>query len=170
MSMISEQVKELRKIAFAYGYTSNRDMESLLRQAADTIESLSAKLQAANMERTADAKMIDGNKLLKDLEKETFTADLYEHGWDGQTVDYLLCLGDVKKVIDGYEQSAEDCGGWILCSERMPDNNRQVICCFRNGIVRVLVFLNHKFHSTAFSYEKSDIIAWQPLPEPYHEP
>lgn len=46
MSMISEQVKELR-IAAVY---KEHSLKMLLEQAADTIESLSTKLQAANME------------------------------------------------------------------------------------------------------------------------
>lgn len=65
----------------------------IVDQAADTIESLSAKLQAADMER-----------------------------------------------------SAENCGGWILCSERMPEENKEVICCFESGIVKALVLFNCKFH------------------------
>lgn len=52
---ISEQVKELREEA---GYQKNikchRGMYKLLSGAADTIESLSAKPQAANMERTSE--------------------------------------------------------------------------------------------------------------------
>lgn len=69
------------------------------------------------------------------------------------------------------ERSAEDCGGgWILCSERMPEENEEVICCFKSGVVKALVLFNCKFHGKVYVYEKSDIIAWQPLPEPYHEP
>lgn len=45
MSMISEQVKELR-IAAVY---KEHSLKILLEQAADTIEALSAKLAAANM-------------------------------------------------------------------------------------------------------------------------
>lgn len=54
MSMISEQVKELR----TFGAMSVLDMiepeilRKQLSEAADTIETLSAKLQAANMERS----------------------------------------------------------------------------------------------------------------------
>ncbi len=47
---ISEQVKELR-IAAIYKEHSLRE---LLEKTADTIESLSSKLQAANMERSAE--------------------------------------------------------------------------------------------------------------------
>lgn len=66
MSMISEQVKELKELA---KIQMRKDMQSILYQATDTIESLSAKLQAVNMER-----------------------------------------------------SAADCGGWIPCKERLPEN------------------------------------------------
>ena len=48
MSMISEQVKKLR-IAAVY---EEHSLKILLEQAADTIEALSAKLAAANMERS----------------------------------------------------------------------------------------------------------------------
>ena len=51
MSMISEQVKRLRKIAMdvkTYPYISAQCTE-----AADVIEELSSKLQAANMERSS---------------------------------------------------------------------------------------------------------------------
>lgn len=125
MSMISEQVKELRYKADIYNTVGSvwelnraeaKILQGLLRKAADTIEALSAKL--TDMER-----------------------------------------------------SVEDCGGgWILCSERMPEENEEVICCFKSGVVKALVLFNCKFHGKVYAYEKSDIIAWQPLPEPYHEP
>lgn len=54
MSMRREQAKELRMYAGAikYGHVICKDLSSILIQAADTIESLSAKLTAANMERS----------------------------------------------------------------------------------------------------------------------
>lgn len=56
MSMISEQVKELRKLEKDYSKTGFGfyRTDKVLRQAANTIEALSAKLQAENMERTED--------------------------------------------------------------------------------------------------------------------
>lgn len=61
MSMITEQIKMLRdeadyiKDAVENGcnYPSNSGQVKLLREAADTIETLSAKQQAANMERSS---------------------------------------------------------------------------------------------------------------------
>lgn len=53
MSMISEQVKELRKYSeLCLQYGNERRAKELLKEAADTIESLSAKLQVANMKRS----------------------------------------------------------------------------------------------------------------------
>ena len=52
---ISEQVKELRELAADMEkYVVLRPKPHILRESADTIESLSAKLQAANMERSAE--------------------------------------------------------------------------------------------------------------------
>ena len=50
MSMISEQLDELR--AVGEGYWQNNEIRRIARQAANTIEELSAKLAAANMERS----------------------------------------------------------------------------------------------------------------------
>lgn len=50
MSMIREQVKELKSFARKSKELGRRVDERIFREAADTIEALSAKLQAANME------------------------------------------------------------------------------------------------------------------------
>ncbi len=53
MSMISELVKELRKYSdLCLQYCNEKRAKELLKEAADTIEALSAKLAAANMERS----------------------------------------------------------------------------------------------------------------------
>ena len=49
MSLISKQIDELR----AYAKDSNGELAKLINDAADTIEVLSAKLHAANMERSS---------------------------------------------------------------------------------------------------------------------
>ena len=51
MSMISEQVSELRKYSkLCLQYGNEQRAKELLKKSADTIEALSAKLQKANME------------------------------------------------------------------------------------------------------------------------
>lgn len=52
MSMISEQIKQLKEEAKYLEKDQEKRLASILRQAADTIEALSAKLTVANMERS----------------------------------------------------------------------------------------------------------------------
>lgn len=52
MSMISEQVRELRELANDVWLNSNEKFGIKINQAADTIESLSAKLAVANVDRS----------------------------------------------------------------------------------------------------------------------
>lgn len=56
MSMISQQIKEIKACAYAHEASGDAILgtASILYQAADTIESLSEKLQAANMELAAE--------------------------------------------------------------------------------------------------------------------
>lgn len=61
MGMVSELVKELREHGQIHKH-NNRHTADLLNQAADTIESLSAKLQAADKE-SEDAKEVIGKLL-----------------------------------------------------------------------------------------------------------
>lgn len=80
------------------------------------------------------------------------------------TSEQIEALIEAMDIVEKYSEI----GGWILCSERMPEENEEVICCFKSGVVKALVLFNCKFHGKVYAYEKSDIIAWQPLPEEYH--
>ena len=121
---ISEQVKELRYKADIYNTVGSvwelnraeaKILQGLLRKAADTIESLSAKL-----------------------------ADM--------------------------EQSAEDCGGgWIECENKMPEIGKPVLVCDKQGNVCVRAITCEIKGKKYWSQDKYDVVAWQPLPEPYHE-
>ena len=128
---ISEQVSRLRYVAngMEIGSYSENILIDMLNEAADTIESLSDKLQAANMERSAD------------------------------------------------------CGGWISCEDKLPEDGVDVLVWFeyfRYGEY------NRLFQTKGISYtyngqwsgfvngqsgwNQLSIIAWQPMPEDYHEP
>lgn len=117
---ISEQVNTLRKLAEER--VNSRLVYDAMLQAADTIESLSAKLQAVNMER-----------------------------------------------------SAEDYGGWIPCKERLPENDGVYLATIDGEIAGedkpfsgLAEFENGKWIDDEDDYQF--ILAWKPLPEPYHEP
>lgn len=53
MSVVNELIKKLREIANCY-YGEIRNYVSTIEEAADTIQALSAKLPAANMERPTE--------------------------------------------------------------------------------------------------------------------
>lgn len=135
MSMISDQVNALRKLAEER--VNSRLVYDAMLQAADTIESLSAKLQAANMERPSD------------------------------------------------------CGGWISCKERLPEEYGDYLVAWKplymtkDQMIELVGRVVPHFYEIV-EYDPDDdkkwigdieqahgqyeIIAWQPLPEPYHEP
>ncbi len=41
----------------------------------------------------------DVDKVINMIESKMFTADLYGDEWDGQTVNNLLCLGDIYEIV-----------------------------------------------------------------------
>ena len=88
--------------------------KELLNQAANIIEALSAKLQAANMENGC---------------------------------------------------------GWIPVEVRLPENFQNVLVSFENDCERVIAYysgMNKKWTNSNTGYAiMVDVIAWQPLPEPY---
>lgn len=76
---ISEQVKELKWYA---SYQECEKTQELMYNAADTIESLSAKLQAANMERSAEdcgGGWIPCKERLPEEKINPVTDDFYEY-------------------------------------------------------------------------------------------
>lgn len=139
MSTISEQIKELRELAAqaklaTFGECTRKIYESALNDAADTIEILSAKLQAANMERSTS----------------------YYNG------------------------------GWILCSDRLPEENHfynvtifdgedymvepayyAKIGYFGQKNIRPNWWTDCTSNAELIEDEEQTVVAWQPLPEPY---
>lgn len=141
MSMISEQIKELRNYERIFnGDRPDGNLSIIFKEPADTIESLSAKLQAENVER-----------------------------------------------------SVADCGEWIPCSERMPEEHESMFAKFKgtdkwdgamfekiSDDVNVTVEFENGTRKTKTLHTvdgkwnggqrgiKFKVIAWKPLPEEYH--
>ncbi len=70
-------------------------------------------------------------------------------------------------------------GGWIPCSERLPETNESVLCwakstarggdvCFVGSCHNDFWFLQSSADTHSFPGQYV-IVAWQPLPEPYKE-
>lgn len=184
---ISEQVKELRE--FEIGWLHDVPMaKSIMNQAADTIESLSAKLQAANMEcKKGNYSIGDLSELIDKFDNEKIKGITdFEQVQIFNALKYLDMyqkVGTIEKFMElrqNMERSAEDCGGWIPCKERLPTKKESI-----KNDNRFILDDGNRRYGGLFDYEKQCFvqfdfwkglvedkcaIAWQPLPEPYHEP
>lgn len=146
MSMINEFVKKLRLYVSEYNKSPlGREIEGtsdLLKEAADIIEELSAKLASANMDRSE--KYYKGNsefvsKLIEQIsKKKEYHKDFYEkmgcteHDKDLHKATQLAfdeCMEIVGELSKEYKSN-----GWIPVSEKLPDDydNRFYMCIVEN--------------------------------------
>ena len=60
-------------------------------------------------------------------------------------------------------------GQWIPCSERLPEDNTDVIVCFYSGTVTEMRYWGNGIFQGIYEHTTKVIVAWMPLPEPYKE-
>jgi len=155
MSMISDQINKLREAVKSYRPYVPYYVIGLLHNAADTIESLSAKLQA----------------------KE------YCDGCPGADIKEIPCTEECKRrhfKAENMQRSAEDCGGgWIYCGDgnNLPEPGRRyrVTALWKDGdfetrsVYDLVYGTDGLWHGENYTPVSFEIIAWKPLEEPYRE-
>lgn len=124
MSMLSEQVNKIRKVAKCVYLATDKevadDIASTLNQSADTIEALSAKLQAENMERLN--RYYNCGWILRDdrlpvtaeymeLEPTPYMKRL-EIAYMADTVEYILGFYDGSKWMDKHHNIIKNVIAW----------------------------------------------------------
>ena len=57
-------------------------------------------------------------------------------------------------------------GQWIPCSEKMPEDNTDVIVCFYSGTVTEMRYWGNGIFQGIYEHTTKVIVAWMPLPEP----
>ena len=94
---------------------------------------------------------------------------------DGETKGAYDAYGEVLSFV--YKLAEEYKGGWIACSERLPEKYTPVLVFLNNKEMCVFTLETDFEDSSAmywedwYGYHKkiSETIAWQPLPAPYTE-
>lgn len=81
-----------------------------------------------------------------------------EWGWSEETVDAI------EMGIHALKETQ-----WIPCSERLPEDNADVIICFYSGEVTEMRYLGNGIFQGVYEHTTKAIVAWMPLPEPYRE-
>ena len=56
---------------------------------------------------------------------------------------------------------------WIPCSEKMPEDNTNVIVCFYSGTVTEMRYWGNGIFQGIYEHTAKTIVAWMPLPKPY---
>lgn len=170
MSMISEQIKQLKEEAKYLEKDQEKRLASILRQAADTIEALSAKLSVANMERSdryydVRKELVEQyNKAFELINKMPLEGNEVWHGYVGgvmQTLGYLIDFVDKSDRYYG--------GGWIACEDRLSD--KEVLCCDQCGEMILGYIAEDEGSETGFSAENDseymyNCVKWMEKPKP----
>ena len=100
--------------------------------------------------------MIDEKKLIEKIE-------------DVFCEDCTKCQGSCRfgEIVEIVLRQPKVCE-WIQCSERLPNTYDNLLVCQSDGYVNVGYYSLNEFKDVN-SYPYKDVIAWQPLPEPYKE-
>ena len=112
------------------------------------------------------------NQIITDMENETMKMLMcYQIHVDKEEL-----LKALKYDREQYEKGYQDglnADKWIPCSERLPEEYKFVLCTekgtrelYIGWVMDVEDVGNRWFDSEGFSM---DVVAWQPLPEPYKE-
>lgn len=107
--------------------------------------------------------MIDEEKLIDKL-RDWIRTDYFED-WSARN----FILNDIIAEINKMPKVGE----WISVSERLPDVDIEVLVSCKARITKYsyidIDYRSKKNGKWAYFGEGEDVIAWQPLPEPYRE-
>ncbi|MEE1352072.1 MAG: hypothetical protein UHM23_08510 [Clostridia bacterium] len=186
MSMITEQVKRLREAADFRHTIGDYMTAGLHREAADTIETLSAKIQAANMERSSayyNGGWIPVKERLPEraeggcdnwhTERVMVSAygNMNDDGWESYETEIMT--GRFIELEDAETREKDLCFEPDTITLFMPDEWDFIILDkdFKGHDKKenCLFYIDDTMTKTEYHDRFIQITAWQPLPEPYRE-
>lgn len=106
---------------------------------------------------------------LKSMKKEELIELLCiaQHNYEALLENY----GNVQSYAEKLQKEATNqSSGWIPVEERLPEN--EVLCCDECGHMLVGYIFKDEYSNTGYNAESdnesiTNVVAWQPLPQPY---
>lgn len=108
------------------------------------------------------------NALREDVQD---TKMCYEGCAEKEIVEFCYNCAEhaINRLPQYFPENVAEETRWIPCSERLPEDNTDVIICFYNGEVIGMRYLGNGIFQGVYEHTTKAIVAWMPLPEPYKE-
>lgn len=79
-------------------------------------------------------------------------------------------LEPIQNIEDTHQLLVDNNNGWIPCKERLPETFEPIAKAYLTTNEDGMIGVSYYHHGWSNGYESVfDVIAWQPLPEPYEE-
>jgi hypothetical protein len=128
-----------------YAPTENKEQEKIKVESIDTIVTM------------------HGDKPYYENKYREVGDKCYHIGYSSYYLDVAL------EYREKYFELVERESNWIPCSERLPEDNTDVIVCFYSGTVTEMRYWGNGIFQGIYEHTTKVIVAWMPLPEPYKE-
>ena len=111
-------------------------------------------------------------KIREKIEEKAFSVQIKQGIKEPSTFDAMMdkfSVLEIKEVINQVEQ--EHNNGWIACSERLPKEDERVLCFHSHYFIDCGVLVGEEWccDMDEYAIKIDNVIAWQPLPQPYKE-
>ncbi len=165
------KVKELEFAITQSAFTSIRDgLNEELELARIALAALTAEPVSQTYELP---ELIEGMEVSVDVSTCDFDAGHRYFGTvtevselDSAKSGYILLVQDAEPNFDVNGNSPVIPGGWISCSERMPDIQTDVlIAAVYDNVLQALLIADRFIDPSGMDFHLDEVIGWMPLPD-----
>lgn len=105
------------------------------------------------------------------VSQDPWRPDEYIRGYQKGKADAKLSQEMQEAFLKGVREAAESVKPrWILCSEKLPEENIHVLCQFYMGGMAECYHSHGMWHIVGgYRISCDEVVAYMPLPEPYRE-